>query len=74
MSEPSEDTKAVVKAVVEYVTEHAERESRFLTPNPQWMLIAPELLLEMLEERFSISTEEMGKWSNAQADKKAAKK
>jgi hypothetical protein len=68
MNNPS-DTVALVKQIVEFIAEHAQCESAFLTPHPTHSVNAT-ALLDCLVEISGVSKDQIGAWVDVIADRK----
>lgn len=45
--------------IIRFVVEHSERESCFLTPDPQWYMSNPHGLFKLIEESGFMTAEEI---------------
>ena len=57
----------LAKSITEWITDHAERESVFLYPNPRWNIDA-HALLDHISEVAGIPTEQIEEWSKKEVN------
>jgi len=62
-------TEELTKSIVKWIVRNAERESIFLTPEPEWAVNSHDLT-EHIELVTGISHEQVGEWITDENDKK----